>query len=198
MSGGDRTTYSKTVNHEKHGPDFFYALLVVRRNPGGDPRCEVKHYFFRRDDDAVYEIPSSHVHVVDTPVVWPRNTKSATLLPGFQQQLDQPSPPSLERIKDQECFSDFYPNLKALLSKNIGALYWKGSLALVDGSLAEVFAIENLADGAPYYSITTASKNSSPCRCVGYRTRNKGSVARHAVHHLEKDLNEAIYRGKKG
>ena len=50
LSGGDKTTYFKTVNHEKHNTDFFYALLVVSKNRGGNPRYEVKHFFFRRGD----------------------------------------------------------------------------------------------------------------------------------------------------
>src|SRR5437588_7523241 len=57
LSGGDKTTYFKTVNHEKHNTDFFYALLVVRRNHGGNPRYEVKHYFFSRNDNAIYKLP---------------------------------------------------------------------------------------------------------------------------------------------
>lgn len=197
LSGGDKTTYFKTVNHEKHGPDFFYALLVARRNPSGDPRYEVKHYIFRRNDDAVYEIPTSQVHLVDTPVLWPLNAKNVTPPSGIQRQPNRQNPPNLERAKDQEFFVDFYPNLKALLSKTVGALYWKGSLALVDGSHADVLAIENIGDGAPYYSITTASKNSILADVSASYEERRFRSARHAVLHLEKDLNQAIYRDKR-
>lgn len=198
LSGGDKSTYLKTVNHEKHNLDFFYALLVVRKNPSGDMRYEVKHYLFRRNDDTMYEIPTSQVHIVDTPGLWPRNAKSATPPSALRQQPGQQGPPNLERVKDQEFFADFYPNLKALLSKHLGALYWKGSLALVDGSQANVLAIENLGDGAPYYSITSATKNPILAQVSASYEKRRFSSARHAVVHLEKDLNQAIYHAARG
>ena len=55
----------------------------------------------------------------------------------------QPDAANPERAKDQEFFSDFYPGLKPLLSKSSGAPYWKGPLSLVDGSRAEVVAMED-------------------------------------------------------
>jgi hypothetical protein len=198
LSGGDKITYFKIVNHQKHNTDFFYALLVVRRNPAGDPRYEIKHYLFRRNDDTVYEIPATQVRLVDMPVVWPRNADRAAWPSSAFQQPSQESAPNLERAKDQEFFSDFYPNLKALLSKSIGALYWKGSLALVDGSHADVVAIENPGDGAPFYSITTAGANSVLAAVSASYKERRFRSARHAVLHLEKDLNEAIYCCKKG
>jgi hypothetical protein len=63
LSAGDKNTYFKTVNHEEHNTDSFYALLVVHKNRGRDPRYEVKHYFFRRGDDTVDEIPDAQVIV---------------------------------------------------------------------------------------------------------------------------------------
>src|ERR1039458_9798541 len=67
LSGGDKATYFKTVNHDKHNTDFFYALLVVRKNHGKTPRYEVKHFLFLRNDDTVYEIPHAQVRLTDTP-----------------------------------------------------------------------------------------------------------------------------------
>ena len=49
LSQGDHATYHRIVNHDKHNMDFFYALLVVKKNAGEHPRYEVKHYFFRRE-----------------------------------------------------------------------------------------------------------------------------------------------------
>ncbi len=198
LSGGDKTTYAKIVNHEKHNTDFFYALLVVRKNPSGEPRYEIKHYLFRRNDDAVYEIPATQVRLVDIPLLWPRNAEGAASSSIALQQPSQQSAPNLERAKDQEFFSEFYPNLKALFSKNIGAPYWKGSLALVDGSHVSVVAIENVGDGAPSYSVTLASANSIFADVSASYQERQFRSARHAVLHLEKDLNQAIYRSKKG
>jgi len=198
LSGGDKTTYFKTVNHEKHNTDFFYALLVVRRNHGGNPRYEVKHYFFRRNDDAIYEIPAAQVRLVDTPALKPSDVVRASAPSGSLQPSSQQAAPNLERAKDQDFFSEFYPNLKALFSKSAGALYWKGPLALVDGSHADVVAIENSGDIAPFYLIATASENSILADVsTSYKERQFRS-ARHAVLHLKDDLNQALYRRKKG
>ena len=198
LSGGDKTTYFKTVNHENHNTDFFYALLVVRRNAGRDPRYEVKHYFFRRNDDTVYEIPAARVRLVSIPMLWPRDAEGATWSSGSLQQPSEESARNLERVEDQELFSDFYPGLKALFSKSVGALYWKGALGLIDGSNAEVVALENSADGAPFYSITTDRKEPAVAGILAQYKERRFRSARHAVLHLEKDLNQAIYRSKKG
>src|SRR5208283_2840426 len=56
LSGGDISTYRNIVNHRNHNTDFFYALLVVRKNQGGAERYETKHFFLRRGDDTVHEI----------------------------------------------------------------------------------------------------------------------------------------------
>ena len=157
LSGGDKTTYFKTVNHAKHNTDFFYALLVVSKNRRGDPRYAIKHFIFRRGDEAIYEIPPSAVRFVDTP----------PLQPGKVAEPRNPSPSSTanpERAKDHEFFAEFYPYLKALLAKNIGVPYWKGPLSLVDGSHADVVAMEDPDDSARSYSIASSCKNSGDHR----------------------------------
>ena len=157
LSGGDKTTYFKTVNHDKHNTDFFYALLVVSKNRRGNPRYAIKHFIFRRGDDTIYEIP-------DAVTTWCGSSALPTA-PGRHDGTRRTFPPARhepganpERAKDQEFFSEFYPGLKALFSKNIGAPYWKGPLPLVDGSHAEVVAMENAEGGAPSYSIATSSR----------------------------------------
>lgn|SRR5487761_22411 len=196
LSQGDHATYHRVVSHEKHNIDFFYALLVVKKNHGRDPRYEIKHYFFRRNDDRVDEIPSSQVRVVDTPVLWPSRTERTTLPSSSSQHHKEESLPNVERVKDQDFFADFYPGLKVLFSKSVGTLYWKGALGLIDGSRAEVVAMENSANGQQYYSITTGRKEFAEAM-TEYKTRRFHS-ARHAVFHLLNDLNQAIYRHKKG
>jgi hypothetical protein len=198
LSGGDKATYFKTVNHDKHNTDFFYALLVVRKNAGGNPRYEIRHFFFRRGDDAIYEIPSAQVRLVDTHTIWPRNcgrapSPSSSVPPSSRQDIA-----NLERFKDQDFFSEFYPNLKALFSKNADALYWKGPLALVDGSHADVVAIENSGERAPFYLVGTSSKNSVLAEVSASYKERQFRSARQAVHHLKEDLNQALYHCKKG
>ena len=196
LSDGDKTTYFKTVNHAMHNTDFFYALLVVSKNRGGNPRYTIKHFVFRRDDDKTYEIPPRDVRLVDAPALWTRDRQSAE--PSGRSRHDTPQiAPNPERAKDREFFSEFYPGLKPLLSKSIGAPYWKGPLSLVDGSHAEVVALENADGGETFYSIATSCKNPVIADILAQYQERQFPSARHAVLHLERDLNQALYRGKK-
>lgn len=196
LSGGDKTTYFKTVNHHNHNTDFFYALLVVKKNARGNPRYDIKHFFLRRNDNTVYEIPHSQVHTVNIPALSAGENIAAA--PETLDPVRDHSPPNLERVKDQEYFIEFYPDLKALFSRSAGAPYWRGTVELIDGSRAMVVAMENGEGGKPSYSITATDENPILAEVkASYRDRHFRS-ARHAVIHLEKDLNQAIYRGKKG
>jgi hypothetical protein len=198
LSGGDKTTYFKTVNHAKHNSDFFYALLVVSKNRSGNPRYAVKHFIFRRGDDTIYEVPAKDARFVDAPSLQARHQGQGDEARDPVPQHGQPNGANPERAKDQEFFSEFYPGLKALLSKESGALYWKGPLPLVDGSRAEMVAVEDPDDKARSYSIASSAKDPAVADILERYKERKFRAARHAVLHLERDLNQALYRGKKG
>jgi hypothetical protein len=179
-----------------HNTDFFYALLVVKKNARGNPRYDIKHFFFRRNDDTVYEIPHSQVKIVDAPVLSSGDDTAGA--PETVDPMRGHGPPNLERAKDQELFTEFYPDLKAQLSKSAGAPYWKGKIELVDGSRVLIVAMENCTDGKPSYSIAASDENPALANvAVQYKSQHFRS-ARHAVMQLEKDLNQAIYKSKKG
>lgn len=186
LSGGDQETYFRTVNHKMHNTDFFYALLVVAKNGHGNPRYAIKHFVFRRDDRAFYEIPAKKVRLIDAPA----------LLPGDAE----PSAPSAnqERAKDQDFFSEFYPDLKPLLAKTTGAPYWKGPLSLVDGTRAQVVAMENAEGRTPSYSVATSCANPDVADTLAQFRERQFRSARQAVLQLERDLNQALYRAKGG
>lgn len=197
LSGGDRETYHRTVNHKMHNTDFFYALLVVSRNRGGGARYVCKHFLLRRGDDHVYEIPARHVNIVDAP------TRPAAGRMLRQQRAHAPvetSPraPNMERTRDQAFFAEFYPKLKSLMSNESGALYWKGKVVLVDGSEVDVVAMEDSEESATAsYSILTSCKNPAVAEVVTkYRERQFRS-ARQAVVNLERDLNRALFQEKR-
>jgi hypothetical protein len=191
FSRGDEDTYFKTVNHPQHNTDFFYAVLVVRKNASGNPRYEVNHYLLLRGHDTVYEVPKSQVRVVDVPVLWPADTERNQ--PSSTNEDSQ----SIERVKDQEFFSNFYPNLKPLFSKSLGALYWKGPVPLVDGSQADLVVMEHPGDRLTSYSIT-AGHAGSICDDVSIKYRDREfPSARHAVINLERDLNREIFLRKR-
>ena len=187
LSGGDKTTYFKIVNHLQHNTDFFYALLVVRKNGSRNPRYEVNHYFLLRGHDTVYEIPPSHIQIVDSPVLWPlAKERGESSAPNGSSQ-------HVERVNDQQFFGDFYPNLTARFSNRLGALYWKGPVALVDGSHTELVVLEHAADRNPSYSITCGHERAILAQVsASYQDRQFPS-ARHAVVSLERDLNRAMY-----
>jgi hypothetical protein len=196
LSQGDHETYHRIVNHEKHNTDFFYALLVVKKNAGGQPRYEVKHYFFRRNDGKVYETPARDVQIINGPVLWP--TAGRGVVHELAREPEGHSSANVERVKDQEFFSDFYPGLKPLLDKKGGAVYWKGRLTLIDDSHAEVLAMENLDGGKPFYLVAAKHHEQAFSGVLGsYRDRQFRS-ARHAVLQLQADLNHAMYRHRKG
>lgn len=192
LSGGDKTTYFKTVNHAKHNTDFFYALLVVSKNRGSDPRYAIKHFIFRRGDDAIYEIPANAVRIVDAAPLQPSKVAEPRDPPKDGLGVANP-----ERAKDHEFFGEFYPDLKPLLAKDIGAPYWKGPLSLVDGSRADVVAMEDADDRARSYSIASSSKNPAFADILEQYKQRKFRSARHAVMHLERELNQALCRGGK-
>lgn len=193
LSSGDQVTYRRIVNHEKHNTDFFYALLVVRKTPSRDQRYEIKHYLVFRNDDTVYEIPASQVHVVEQPVSRRIILEGVRGLSLASSEMRVPADTNPERAKDLEFFSEGYPGLKPGLSKNLGAFYWRGKIGLVDGSHVDVVAIENSDDGEQSYSVTiTTSKMAGSQILEGYR-RRKFKSARYAVLHLERAANREIY-----
>ena len=198
LSGGDHETYHRTVNHEKHNTDFFYALLVVKKNHGGSQRYQIKHFLFHRNSQRVDEIPPSHVHVVDGSVWWAGNAGPATSKEHAPAHHSTPAPaPNAQRLKDQEFFADFYPHLKGLVSKSLGALYWKGPVALIDGSRVELLVMENPADSTPSYSITVTSPDAALHEVLDLYKDRQFESARHAVMQLRDNLNHLLFTQRK-
>lgn len=206
LSQGDHTTYHRIVNHEKHNTDFFYALLVVKKNHSGNQRYQIKHFIFHRNDSRVDEVPASHVRVVDGPLWWAGNAAPSTTkndshhhpkLAAVPGPVPDPAP-NAQRAKDQEFFSDFYPHLKALFSKSAGVLYWQGPMALIDGSRVELLVMENAGNSAPSYSIKVNSPDEGALREVLdlYKGRQFES-ARHAVMQLRDNLNHLLFTQRK-
>jgi hypothetical protein len=202
LSGGDKATYTRIVNHAKHNTDFFYALLVVKRNRG-NPRYTVKHFVFRRGEENFYEVPHNEVKLVDMPLLQPSENGECkrTARSGQNDTIETSTtnpPANPERVRDQDFFSDFYPDMKVLLAKDMNAPYWKGSLSLVDGSRADIVALEDPEDKKRAYSIVSSCKNPVLSEILAKYRARKFSSARHAVVNLERDLNRALYQGKRG
>jgi hypothetical protein len=166
LSGGDITTYGKTVNHPKQNTPFFYALLVVRKNKTKDPldRYAIKHFIFRRHHDDFYEIPSRQVEIVDTPLVWPLED-DATVKHGEDapKQIEptarytaHSSASNLgarpERVYDRDILTDFFQDVRPFTSAKLG-FYWRGTIDLLDGSKIPIVLVEDSTLDAPKYSL---------------------------------------------
>jgi integrative and conjugative element protein (TIGR02256 family) len=71
LSRGDRATYHRNVNSDKHNTDFFYAFLVTESvKPGSqDHHYGVKHFILYRGDPLEYELAASQISTVDKQIL---------------------------------------------------------------------------------------------------------------------------------
>jgi hypothetical protein len=192
LSGGDITTYRKTVNHDKHNTNFFYAILVVEK-VGGSSRYKIKHYLLRRNDSEVYEIPESKVRIVHGSAVWPLT--HSVVSPQASKQ--EPTPANKERISDQQVFSEDYPDFKPFMTKDSGVFYWKGKIDLVDEGTITAVLLETEEHGRISYELKVAGDTYAELVPKTLIDR-KYKSARAAVRELEKKLNREIYQRTKG
>lgn len=198
LSSGDKATYERIVNHDKHNTDFFYALLIVRKTPGKRQRYQVKHYFFRRNIDAIYEAAEQDIRILDVPAVWSRHHERQTPSSATAtSEIEVRQNVNPERAKDQEFFSDFYPRFRPLFSARAGTFYWKGPLELIDGTSVDVVAMEAADDGSCRYSISACNPDIVIADALKSYPGETFRSARHAVHHLKNWINQALYQSKK-
>jgi hypothetical protein len=193
LSGGDKQTYHRTVNHEKHNTDFFYALLVTTKNRGGTglDRYNVKHFVIFRGEPGEHEIPASQVRIVDRPLIQAKLSKA-----GPSDAGPATSDLAEQRARDSEFFGLLQPSLKPFRSKETGGVYWRGPIALVDDSEAQVVVAEVDEKGGHRYAVSFKTGNPlSDPDAESYSTKRFES-AREAVVRLERDLNQAIFRAK--
>ncbi len=130
LSGGDRTTYQRMVNHAQHNTDFFYALLVVERRRTRDPlaRYRTRHFLLYRGDETVYEIPEHQVQLVDKPLNWPVAAAEYAETAGTI-----PTKP-VDLAYEQGAMRAAYPEMQPFLSRQSQTVSWKGPIELVDGT----------------------------------------------------------------
>ena len=192
LSDGDIATYRRMVNHKKHNIDFFYALLVVSRLPGGEAasRYRVKHYILLRGDDAVYEVDPGNVVITGDAPVWPLGLKPAARKAGSRQSREV-------RTGDSATIPEVFPSLRPYWSKRAGTLYWKGDLELVDGSSVDVTVpeIDSSEDGEP--SCYQVLAKNVPSACAGVYEKFRGQQFRsaaQAVSVCEREFNRTLYR----
>jgi hypothetical protein len=195
LSGGDRQTYHRIVNHHLHNSDYFYALLVTARNADGSSRerYHTKHFIFRRGVDGDYEIPSSAVSVVDKPIVWPASDSRST---GVTSERKVPSAgPTEQRARDNAFLQEFQPSFRPFRSKTGDTVYWRGQLGLINEASVEVVIaeLEEDEDGERYGAAIKGDQFDSGPLAAGLPKRRFRSAIE-ACLTLESELNREIYR----
>ncbi|MDE2833729.1 MAG: hypothetical protein OXM02_04330 [Bacteroidota bacterium] len=184
LSDGDLATYRRIVNHELHNPDFFYALLVVRRNYGESDlqRYDFRHYIFFREDDKIHEINSAEVQVTDSPVIWPLKQPTAD---DTENHVAQEA--ILVRARDKTILEVIYPSFAPRLNSRTETFYWTGRLPLIDGFTPDVKVVEIEDEGdLHYYPLVSAgSERAQELSATAFPS------AAHAIRALELRLNQA-------
>ena len=194
LSGGDRVTYRRIVNHELHNLGFFYALLVTHRNDGrrGLDRYAIRHYVFFREDDAVHEIAHDDVTVTREPRIWPPDRRSASDARGDDGEKGDRSSGSVSaavRARDKIALGVLFPSFEPRLSVPTGTLFWKGRLPLVDGSEINVRVAEVADNGDLLYHPVVSPVSEGVAELCG----TPFASATHAVRALELQINREIY-----
>ena len=193
LSGGDVETYQRTVNHKNHNTDFFYAILVVEKC-GLPRRYKTKHYFLRRNDPQVYEIPESNIRIVNEPGVWPIKHTNSVERPRTEKIHNEPA--IQERLSDSQIFLEFYPKIKPYKTPETEILYWKGSIDLVDGSKVGLALLEMEENNRVFYELKIVG-NEYADLVPKWLIEKKFKTARMAVRELEQKLNREVYlKGK--
>ncbi len=192
LSPGDVATYRRIVNHHLHNLDFFYALLVTKKNDGqaGLNRYSVRHYVLFRGEDGVHEIRPTDVRVTDEPRIWPKEGNDFTHDPDVSVGKRNGSGGVAEiRARDKSVLGVLCPSMEPRLSSKTGTFFWKGSLPLLDGSAKEVRVVEVEEDGELlYYPVISNVSDDVVELC-----ETSFLSASHAIRALESRMNLEIY-----
>ena len=192
LSSGDIETYHRTVNHHQHNTPFFYALLVTAKHRTTDPRrrYSIKHFVFRRGDREFYEIPSRHVEIVETPLVWPVSASHAGHSDHTHNAGSSTRP---DRAHDNDVIGEFYPGIRPYSSQKLG-VYWRGPLELLDGSRVQVVLLEDSTGHAPKHSVALRDVPAALQSVADELARAEFPSARAALIVTERSCNRALYR----
>lgn len=196
LSGGDRATYHRIVNHHNHNTDFFYALLITTRNPHAEglKRYHIRHFILYRNDREEYEIPGEHVILKESPTTRP---------PGrFAERLHatnankSPLPDKTVRVLDSQFFNEFQPTIRPYLSGKNGRMYWRGHLSLVNDASLEIVIAENVENSDTRYEATVRDESGECPDSVREFSGKQFASAREALVLLERALNREVYQKK--
>ena len=190
LSGGDIATYQRIVNHPKHNLDFFYALLVVERNPEGRSldRYRARHYVLFRGDDRVHQVDFERVSVIDESVIWPTDTELARPTPSLGVTI---------RPKDKATMERLYPEIRPYQSTRTNTFYWRGTVRLIDDTVVQLTIPELGNDGQeikPFYQVLSKDTPKACSKIAEQVGKQHFQSAAEAVYHFEQQMNRMLYR----
>ena len=191
LSSGDIATYRRIVNHEKHNLNFFYALLVVTRNPGasGLDRYHVRHYVLFREDETVYEIAPERVSVIDEPLVWPTTAESA--------QSTQQTEVAV-RVNDKSIIECLYPEIRPNQSRRANTFYWRGTIQLINGAVVRLTIPELMGDDEqavePFYQVLVKNLPEICSEEMAQLGECRFRSATEAIRYFEQRMNVVLYQ----
>ena len=192
LSSGDLETYHRIVNHELHNLDFFYALLVTKKNKEkvGLDRYAVRHYVLFRGENGAQEIHPTDVRMIDTPKIWPvkddEQVNGRDLSLGRNNKSDRIAE---VRARDKCVLGVLYPSMQPRLINRTSTFFWKGLLSLIDGSEIEVRIAEvEEDDKLLYYPVISNTPDPVSKLC-----QTPFQSASHAIRALELHMNREIY-----
>ena len=192
LSGGDIATYQRIVNHKQHNLEFFYALLVVAREPRrqGLERYRMRHYILFRGDQNVHEIAPADVAITKKPIIWPVEHEAEA------STVESPHDVAA-RAKDKAMIGDLFPDLRPYFSKRARTFYWKGPVRLIDDSIVQV-TIPEMTDSLPhaavYYQLIVKNAPALCSEVVEQITERRFVSATQAIRGLEQRLNQTMYQ----
>ncbi|MYI73714.1 MAG: hypothetical protein F4079_05420 [Candidatus Dadabacteria bacterium] len=195
LSGGDRRTYKRTVNHKKHNTRFFYALLVVNRNDTASPleRYNIRHFILFRGDPAIYEIPAEAIKILDEPLWWPKNAVSEKQKEKTGINLDEPAVKVADRGIDQQFLKEFFPRLRPFFSNESKTVYWKGTVELIDGTSVALVIAEVIADRDASYAVHIKNAREDLGESIEELKKQRFSSGREAAFTIQRVLNKRLY-----
>ena len=196
LSGGDRETYQRIVNHKQHNIPFFYALLVVSRGDTDDSlnRYNIRHFILHRDDPVIYEIPQKAVKITNKALWWPNNTPPNTREQKADININQPVIEIADRGIDHQLLEEFFPKLHPFFSEKTKSIYWKGAIELVDG-IDTVAIIAEVKEGSRVnYVVHLKDKREELAKPIEELEKVQFSTGRSAAFTIQHELNRQLFQ----
>lgn len=197
LSQGDITTYTNTVNHSKYNVDFFYALLITKKNIiKSKNRYTLRHFLFHRGSTPMMEIPEKMIKVDTISSPLSKISQPLKTHPKTIKTINIDNKKDLLEIRalDKTIISKFYPTIKPFLAKSNQTFYWRGKLTLLDDRCYEILVLESDDKKQKPYSIKLNKRDAPLFEIANNYSMKMFESASKAIFTFEHDLNAELYK----